>query len=278
LKDDPKVDPIIMAALKGASQLGGLPLRGKVINDEDLDGEILSSNREQMLVCAQEATRHIVILGGVIHHAAHDPIWYAMDSDERAELQIMLPVHNAHHGQVHLRDGGPHCNNNLSSGVAFRLDRLDEAKEWLAMTRPRATIVVSGAVKRLDARYLNRNDLGYQLREHLLGSIPCGELLRHLSPAAMVPWKAVQDAMTTVTAYDNGSLDTDQDNLLQHVRALRQAAEAAFPPPHLIDERASTLRSIDHLLRRADFEQTKSIHAAGDLLALLADVGGAPQV
>ncbi|MGY3581552.1 hypothetical protein ACVIGB_000376 [Bradyrhizobium sp. USDA 4341] len=276
--DDPKVDPVIMAALKGANQFGTLPLHGQIIKAEEFDGEISSSNREQMLARQQEATRHIVSLDGVIHHAAHDPIWYAIDGGEQAELQIMLPVHNAHHGQIHLRDGGPHCYNNLSSRTAFRLDRLDEAREWLTMTRPGAAVSVSGSVKRLDDRYLSRNDLGYELREHLRGSIPSGELLSHLPPIAGASWKAVQDAVATVTPYDNGALDTDQDNLLQHVRTLGQAVEALFPPAHLVDQRVSTLAAIDRLLRRAEFEQAKALHAARDMLAGLADISWAPQV
>ncbi|MEJ1937908.1 hypothetical protein WDZ92_47560, partial [Nostoc sp. NIES-2111] len=69
-----------------------------------------------------------------------------------------------------------------------------------------------------------------------------------------------------------------QDNLLQHLRTLRHEVEATFAPRHLIEERSSTLGAMDRLLRRADFEQSKSLQAAGHMLAELADIGRAPQV
>jgi hypothetical protein len=238
--------------------------------EEDFAGKILLSNKTEALQRVEAASQNVIIVDGIVYTFRPEPIWRW--SMWNASTHTLAKLDLDYHGREYYRD------------QSFRLDRLDDAMEWVCARRKNANApATTGRVISFDPEFIKRNDISYMLAEWLphmmspdsLGA-QLGDIAAYLPTESLLIWKSLSDiglangasirkrlsniglASRTSILQDDVFVG-DVDATIQMLRTLRDDIVAARMPTARQPVQEAILRALlNPLLDRVDFDLAKA--------------------
>lgn len=206
--------------------------------EETFRGEILSSDRDRAVASRLAACRDVVIADGELLTRRREPTLVVAD---RGNPGIGIMPWAEHPVPLHI----------------FRLDRLEEAREWAASLRKPDAL--SGRIVAMDPRHLHRDDLSHHVVNwlpHLIGKefvkfLPC------LGPDSLATWHRLAAIEMSALAAADRPLPDDltPEAAVSMLRGLACSLEYATVPADYREARDELLgKPFASFFRRTDLE------------------------